>query len=112
MTHDLFDHADKYPISAGYAKDSDTSREAAHKVKDRHLIHDVIIELLVHAGKTGLTVDEAKPLVEAKLGRAMDRSTVAARFTELKAARRIYCLTDKRMTPMLRKAHVHVLAID
>ncbi len=107
---DLFEHADRYPIVAGHAKGSDTSKEAADRLTDRTAIHKMILEILDHHYPLGLTVDEIKPIIEYKLRRNFDRSTIAARFTELKSAKfncSIIETPDKRLSPMNRLAHVY-----
>ena len=80
----LFDHAEKYPQSPGYAKGSETSREAAQRLTSRDAIAEIVLSAVDSSGKFGVTVDEVRPKVEASLG-TKERTSIAARFTELEA---------------------------
>lgn len=109
MEDSLFTYADKYPAAAGYAKGSDTSKEAAVRLTTKKALHEIILGVLA-VSPAGMTVDEMKPIVEMRLGRSFDRSTVAARFTELKSeawGAAIVETPETRISPMNRPAHVH-----
>lgn len=105
---DLFEHAEKYPNGPGYARGSDTSREAAERLTARTFIHDAVIELL-EGRADGLIVDEVRAVMERRLGRKFDRTTIGARFTELEKLGRIIKTDEKRQTPMGRNAAVYKL---
>ena len=79
----LFNHADKYPNSAGYAKGSETSKEAAQKLTSREIISESVLHLVDAAAQFGITVDEARIRIENMLDKDFERSTIAARFSEL-----------------------------
>lgn len=96
----------KFPEAPGYAKNSDTSRAAAQRLTDRTFIHEKILTIL-KITPAGMTVDEMKPRLEIAMDRVFDRSTVAARFTELKAAGKIAETDERRQTPMGRSATVY-----
>lgn len=103
---DIFSH--QYPESPGYARRSETSREAATRLTDRDIIHDKILKIL-KITPAGMTVDEMKPRIEVALDREFDRSTIAARFTELKAKALIVETDERRQTPRGRSALVYKL---
>lgn len=77
-----------YPHTAGYAKNSETSKEAAESVYDREGLQFSVMAILFN-NPLGLVVDDVKMVVEKIKGRTFDRSTIAARFTELKLAEMI-----------------------
>lgn len=80
MQSDLF--SNPYPENPGYAKNSNTSFQAAEKLTGKDILYDVIIDYL-RAHPEGATVDDLKIVCEDKMDRDYDRSTIAARFTEL-----------------------------
>jgi len=65
-----------------------------------------VLVALRDAGDHGLIVDESRIMVERALDRDFDRSTIAARFTELKARGMIRETDERRQTPRGRKAAV------
>lgn len=97
-----------YPEDAGYAKNSDTSREAAEMLTDRTQIQNYVVRKIGNAGQNGMTVDEMKVAAEEYFRRGFDRSTIAARFTELEADKRIVKSNLKRKTPRKRWAYAYV----
>ncbi len=106
----LFEHADRYPKAPGYARGSDTSKEAADKLTQRTVIHEAILRALT-VNSQGLIVDDAKRFLESYMGRKFDRSTIAARFTELEKLGRIIMTDEKQKTPMGRNAHVYKISV-
>ena len=82
-----------YPNTPGHAKGSATSENAARTLYDREGIHFGIL-ISLYAVPVGLNVDDARRVVETSRKRDFDRSTIAARFTELEAAGMIKA-TDK-----------------
>lgn len=96
-----------YPDTPGYARDSDTSREAAEKLTGKEFLHRHIVNFLTSKGTHGATVDETKELLEEKTRREYDRSTIAARFTELEAAGRIVRTEATRKSARGRRASVY-----
>lgn len=105
----LFEHADKYPNATGYAKNSDTSKMAAEQLRTKTFIREYVLSLLMRHGARGLTPDEAKAIIEKETNQSFDRTTIAARFTELKAIERIKLSGARRPTPRGRMAEVHIL---
>ena len=79
----LFEHAEKYPREAGYAKGSETSREASEKLTSKQAISDAVLRLVDGSGAFGITVDDAREKIEVILNKKFERSTIGARFTEL-----------------------------
>lgn len=108
----LFEYANKYPNSAGYAKNSETSKMAADQLRTKTFIREYVLSLLMRHGAHGLTPDEAKAIIERETNQSFDRTTIAARFTELKAADRIKLSGARRPTPRGRMAEVHILIDD
>lgn len=82
-----------YKNSPGFAAGSATSKNAAATLYDRDGIQFGIMTAL-YAVPTGLNVDDARRVVETARRRDFDRSTIAARFTELEAAGMV-AATDK-----------------
>lgn len=101
---------DTYPDQPGFAAGSDTSQNAADKLTLRDELHTFISNRLEMIYPAGMTVDEMKVRVEQYFNRDFDRSTIAARFTELADAkvRKIIALEETRLTPRNRPAHVYV----
>ena len=98
-----------YPHSPGFAANSDTSREAADRLTSKDELQGFILNYLQHSCiYTGSTVDEAKERCESHFERTFDRSTIAARFTELTEAGQIVLTAEKRLTPRRRKAGVYL----
>lgn len=97
-----------YPEDAGYAKNSDTSREAAESLHDRKAVQNYVVSKIASAGQGGMTVDELKIAAETFFNRGFDRSTIAARCTEMESAKRIQRSNIKRMTPRKRFAYAYV----
>lgn len=85
----LFDYANRYPRAPGFQKNSDTSREAARRLTSRETIEAEVMGLVQQSGAHGITVDEARQVIEGSLGKAFERTSIAARFTELEAQGRI-----------------------
>ncbi len=83
-----------YSQSAGYAKGSDTSRAAAETLYDRDGLQFFVLAFL-YMHSQGLVVDDVKKAAQTRFKRDYDRSTIAARFTELEAAEMIRA-TDER----------------
>ncbi len=100
-----------YPNSPGYAKGSDTSKAAAESLSTHGELSFAVLRAVRNAGSIGIIVDDAKALVEDELGRSFDRSTVAARFTELKAQEMIEETDQRRMTPRDRMATVFKITL-
>lgn len=97
-----------FPHSPGFARNSDTSRQAAETLSNKDKMQRLIIEYMgIMPG--GITPDEAKSYLERILDREFDRSTVAARFTELKELGRIIETAERRKTPRGKPAAVCVL---
>lgn len=82
-----------YPNSPGYARNSATSREAAETLYNRDGLHFGVLQALYN-NPHGLIVDDVKRIMQIYMKREFDRSTIAARFTELEAAGMIEA-TDK-----------------
>lgn len=82
-----------YPNTPGFAKGSATSENAARTLYDRDSIQFGIL-ISLYAVPGGLNVDDTRKQVEVARKRDFDRSTIAARFTELEAAGMIQA-TDK-----------------
>jgi hypothetical protein len=98
-----------YPHSPGFAANSDTSREAADRLTSKDELQGFILNYLQHGCiYTGSTVDEAKERCESHFERTFDRSTIAARFTELTEEGLIVLTAEKRLTPRRRKAGVYL----
>lgn len=97
-----------YPHSPGFAAGSETSQEAAERLTSKDELCGLIKRHLLEQVYNGSTVDEAKVYCEAQAGRDFDRSTVAARFTELTEAGEIALSTEKRLTPKRRNAGVYL----
>ena len=85
-----------YPQTTGYAKGSDTSRAAAETLYDREGLQFAVMSCLYN-NPQGLVVDDVKKYVQHIKQRDFDRSTIAARFTELEAAGMLKA-TDERGT--------------
>lgn len=100
-----------YPFTTGFAKGSATSKAAADSLQSRDAVAFAVLQALYVVGAHGYIVDEAKPIVEHALGRDFDRSTVAARFTELKEMGYIEETSATRQTPRGRQAAVHKISI-
>lgn len=97
-----------YPSTPGYARNSETSKEAAEKLTSRDELRGLIIKHLSFMAYQGATVDEAKASCEATTGRSFDRSTVAARFTEMTEEGLIVVTRETRKTPRDRNAYVYL----
>lgn len=98
-----------YPNSPGYARNSDTSREAADRLTSKKALVDLIVNYLEHHQiYDGSTVDEAVVFCQQHLERKFDRSTIAARFTELEAQGVIVRTNDTRQSARGRRAAVYV----
>ena len=98
-----------YPDNPGYAQKSETSKQAASRLTCQSELHILILSELSDHGATGLIVDEALPIVINKMQRHFDRSTVAARFTEMKIMGLIETSDLTRLTPKNRSASVFVI---
>lgn len=85
----LFDYANRYPRGPGFQKNSDTSREAAKRLTSRESIETEVIKLVEESGAHGVTVDEARDIIQRRLGREFERTSIGARFTELESQGRI-----------------------
>lgn len=109
MEQSNFNFSARYPYEAGFSKNSDTSKEAAQKLTGKDALYEIILDLL-RTVKKGFTVDEAKVLIEDRAKKEYDRSTIAARFTELKAIGKIQETPETRKTPRGRNAHVYKIA--
>ncbi len=98
-----------YPETPGFAKHSETSKEAADLLTNKDELQGFIINYLQHSCiYGGSTVDEAKDRCEQHFERTFDRSTIAARFTELTEEGVIVLTSEKRLTPRRRKAGVYL----
>lgn len=73
-----------YPTSAGFVKGSDTSKQAAEQLQTQGRIATAVLLALRQAGRDGLIVDEARIFAQDMNKEEYERSTVAARFSELK----------------------------
>lgn len=100
-----------YPQSPGYAKNSDTSKAAAHALTGHGAVSSAVLRAIRDAGNHGMIVDEAKIIIERVFERDFDRSTVAARFTELKEGGMIEETNATRPTPRGRQATVFKITI-
>lgn len=100
-----------YPNSPGYAQGSATSKAAADSLTGHGEVASVVLRAVRDALNHGMTVDEAKIIVERALERDFDRSTVAARFTELKMNGMIEETPATRPTPRGRSATVFRITI-
>lgn len=99
-----------YPNSPGYAKGSATSKAAADSLPDlTPMCRDILKEL--YTRPNGLIVDEVKQGLELSSLRTFDRSTIAARFTELTERSFIKETEYTRKTPRGRQATVYVITI-
>ncbi len=99
-----------YPNSPGYAQGSETSRAAAESLSGHSELCLNILAVL-RSSVSGLIVDDVKAMVERNLERSFDRSTIAARFTELKERGMIYETAETKKTPRGRAATVFKLTI-
>lgn len=100
-----------YPNTPGFAKGSDTSREAAEQLTDKPKIWWSILNSIKSANSHGLTVDEVKPMIQWLMQRDFDRSTVAARFTEMKELGYLEETDERRPTPRGRSATVWKITV-
>lgn len=98
-----------YPESPGYARNSETSQEAAINLKSKDYLYSTILSNMKGMAEYGVIVDEALEVCQKCHNRTYDRSTIAARFTELEAQGRIIRTNKTRKTPRNRKASVYVL---
>lgn len=111
-----------YPDTPGFAAGSETSREAATRLTSKEELHSTILTYMGQmtvvtlngqrytvGGEQGLTGDEALVVCQEMLGRTFDRGTIAARFTELKAAGLIFETAGRRKSLRGRSSAVHVL---
>lgn len=94
-----------YPNTPGHAAGSATSQAAAETLYDREGLHFFILAML-YTNPAGFTVDEVKGSLEEAKGRDFDRSTVAARFTELKAKEMIADTNETRTSNRGKSATV------
>lgn len=94
-----------YPNTPGHAAGSATSQAAAETLYDREGLHFFVLSCL-YMTPSGLIVDEVKLQLEHEKGRTFDRSTVAARFTELKAQEMIIETADTRTSNRGKAASV------
>lgn len=103
--------SDKYPDQAGFAAGSDTSENAAEKLTMRKELHSFILVTMKTAYPDGFTVDELKVRAEVFFRRTFDRSTIAARCTELSDPKvaKIIATPETRLSPRKRPAHVYVM---
>lgn len=91
---------DQLPLPA-FAKDSDTSVEAAESMREAaSQLRTKVLRFIVQCGVPGATCDE----VEANLG--MRHQTASARVNELMKARQIVDTGNRRPTRSGRKATV------
>lgn len=100
-----------YPNTPGYAQGSTTSKAAAESLVGHGEVAAAVLRAVKGALNHGLTVDEAKIIIERGLERDFDRSTVAARFTELKMNGMIQETPRTRPTPRGRQATVFTITI-
>ena len=100
-----------YPNSPGYAQGSATSKAAAEALSGHGEISSAVLRAVRDAGSHGLIVDEGKIIIERALERDFDRSTIAARFTELKILGLIEETNQRRKTPRERMAAVFKITI-
>lgn len=100
-----------YPNTPGFAKWSDTSKEAADLLTDKPQIWYCILNAIKSSNNHGLTVDEVKPMVQWLMQRDFDRSTIAARFTEMKELGYLEETDERRPTPRGRSATVFKITI-
>lgn len=100
-----------YPNSPGYARKSDTSREAAESLSGHRELSLTVLKVIYAAANHGLIVDEAKVIVERAMERDFDRSTIAARFSELKNQGYIEETAERRKTQRQKNATVFRITI-
>lgn len=98
-----------YPDTPGYARHSDTSKEAAENLTGKDALYSTILNYMRGLGYFGAIVDEALEVCEKCHARSYDRSTIAARFTELEAQGRIMRTNQTRKTARNRNASVYVV---
>lgn len=99
-----------YPNSPGYAKGSETSQAAAETLYNREGLHFAVLQCLYNKAQ-GLVVDDVKYLVQRSMGRDFDRSTVAARFTELEAQGLIESTDQRGVTARGKSATIYKITI-
>lgn len=100
-----------YPASPGFAAGSETSKGAADALTGRDAAQREVLKALYHH-RDGLIVDEIKIVIEKTMGREFDRSTVAARCTELEARLLIHATEGRRMSARNRPAAIYKITID
>lgn len=98
-----------YPETPGYSRHSKTSKEASKKLKSKDALYSLILNHMVSVNTYGSTVDEMLAVCEKQHNRSYDRSTIAARFTELELSKRIVKTNKTRKTPRNRNATVYIL---
>ena len=99
-----------YPQTTGYAKGSDTSKAAAESLYNRDGLHFGVLNALYN-NPHGLVVDDVKRLMQAQMKREFDRSTIAARFTELQAAGMLQETELRGVTARGKSATIYKLTI-
>lgn len=99
-----------YPQSPGYAQGSATSREAAESLYNRDGLHFGVLNALYN-NPHGLVVDDVKSLMQKSMNREFDRSTIAARFTELQAAGMLQETDLRGVTARGKSATIYKLTI-
>lgn len=99
-----------YPQSPGYAKGSDTSKAAAESLYNRDGLHFSVLQAL-YSAPNGLIVDQVKFIMQKAMNREFDRSTIAARFTELETAGMITSTELRGVTLRGKPATIYKITI-
>ncbi len=99
-----------YPNSPGYAQGSATSKAAAESLYNRDGLHYAVLNSLYN-NHHGLVVDDVKRLMQVSMKREFDRSTIAARFTELEAAGMLIATEERGRTARGKSATIYKLTI-
>lgn len=99
-----------YKNSAGYATGSDTSRQAAQSLFQRGSLQFEVLKAL-YENHAGMVVDDALIHMRNVMKRDFDRSTIGARFTELKDAGLIEATSGRGITARGKSAVVYKITI-
>ncbi len=97
-----------YPQEPGYQKNSETSRNAAEKLRPAKYIEQTM-EFLKSRGVNGATADELAQYLSEINGRIIQNTTAGARLTELLLQGTVLKSGKKRATRFGRDAEVIVL---
>ena len=90
-----------YPHDVGFQKTSETSFQAARKCgKTAAVIETAVIQHLMLCRHYGSTVGEAREKIQEWSRKSYDRSTIGARFTELKHRGEIVMTEQTRKDPV------------